>query len=539
MKKLMKRSVAVLLIAVMLLPLCACGKKQEISGAQALEVYVWDAGYGTDWLSKNLDNFQQQDWVKEKYPNLQVKLIANDQQSYAEGRITSGSANSIDLFFAPSLSGTFETYCLELSEVLYNSEVPGEGVLYKDKLMPYMLECYAHRDELGQPTGKYYSTTHASGLCSFVYNKTLFDELGLSVPRTTDELVELCETVKNLGGKNPAYPYTTTIISSKIAYSDRLPQVWWAQYDGVEGYQNYFNAIAADGTRNSVDIFKEKGRLEATKVFESLYKENLGYYDRTSPNYEFIQGQTRMLTGEGLLMACGEWFSAEMRDLAIEYEKRGFDYEIGMMKLPVISSITDKTPTITDDAMLRQVISDIDAGLTAPSNTAVSAEDFATVRAARGVFSTRDSINNHVVIPNYSDAQGVAVDFLRYMATDTACAIYAENTYGGTTGFDFSIEEDAPELHQKLMQEYGKTYAVLNDVAKMLDVDYAQGVFASSPLSKYGSFTAWLSKHNNLEVVFMSDPNITAEQIIAEHDNYWLDNNASNFQTALSRAGLS
>ena len=539
MKKIIKRAIAFVLSTVMLLGLCACQQNGDVSGEQVLEVYIWDAGYGTSWLSASLEAFSELDWVKEKYPNLKTKLVSNDQSGYASGRITAGDANTIDLFFASDLDGTY-SHCLNLADVLFGSEVPGENVLYKDKMHSYWLESCEQTDSVGKPTGEYYHTLSQVGLVSYIYNQTLFDELGLTVPRTTEEMVELCQTVKDMGGTNPAYPYTHSIISSKIAYSDRLTEVWWAQYDALQGYRNYWNAIAPDGTRNSVDIFEEQGRLEAIKVFESLYREEQGYYDRTSTNYEFIQGQTRLLIGEGLMMACGEWFSTEMRDLAVEYQKRGYDYDIRMMRLPVVSSIIDKTPTITDETMLRQVISDIDAGQTEPSNSLVSAEDFATVRAARGVFSARDASNAHAVIPSYAEGKDVAVDFLRFMATDEACAIVAEETYGGVSAFEFDLQTAAPDVHQMLEAEYGQTYAVLLDVADFLNTDFAQAVTnGSSPLVQYGGFTAWDTKYDQLELIFMSNPNITAEQIVEEHDSYWLDNNAKAFQDALSRAGLS
>lgn len=537
MKKLMKKLFCFALVVAMLLGVCACGTKKEISGEQALEVYLWDAGYGTEWMTSALAAFAQQDWVKEKYPNLQYKLVSNDQSGYAEGRIGAGSANSIDLFFASSLQGTFKTLTVDLTDGLFNSKVPGEDVLYKDKMQPYILDALNYKDELGKKTDKFYGTGYSDGMTGFIYNRTLFERLGLELPRTTDELVALCQKVKDMGGKNPAYPYTYTIISSKIAYSDRLVDVWWAQYDTAEGVNNYFNAIAPDGTRNSVEIFNENGRLETAKIYESLYKKDAGYFDRSSYNYEFIQGQTRMLIGEGLLMVCGEWFSAEMRDLANEYIERGYDYDIGMMNVPVVSAIINKTPTIKNDAMLSQVIADIDAGLTAPSDSTVSAEDFAFIMKARGVHTTRDAMSSTAVIPKDSDAVEVAIDFLRYLATDEALSIYAEKTYGGMMPFDYEIKKDNPALHEKLIKEYGKTYEVMQNVSDILHKPYSSGVSYTSPMLTYSAFTAFTSP--NMEGKFMSDDNLTAEDYIANHDSYWLDNNAANFQKALARAGLS
>lgn len=537
MKKSIKRLFSLVLAMLMLLGLCACGKKNVISGDQALEVYLWDAGYGTAWLETALEAFAQEDWVKEKYPNLQYKLVTNDQSGYAEGRIGAGSANSIDLFFASSLQGTFKTLTVDLTEKLFNSKVPGEDVLYKDKMQPYILDALNYKDELGQKTDRFYGTGYGDGMTGFIYNRTLFEKLGLELPRTTDELVALCQKVKDMDGKNPAYPHTYSIISSKIAYSDRLVDVWWAQYDTAEGVSNYYNAIAPDGTRNSVDIFNEKGRLETAKIYESLYKKDAGYFDRSSYNYEFIQGQTRMLIGEGLLMVCGEWFSTEMRDLANEYIERGYDYDIGMMNVPVVSAIIDKTPTIKDDAMLSQVIADIDAGLTAPSDSSVSAEDYAIVMAARGVHTTRDALSSTAVIAKESDAVEIAIDFLRYMATDEALSIYAEKTYGGLMPFDYELKKDNPELHEKLTKEYGKTYEVLQNVSDILHKPYSSGVSYVSPMITYSAFTAFTSP--NMEGKFMADDSLTAEAYIADHDSYWLANNAANFQKALARAGLS
>ena len=46
-----------------------CGKKVPDTD-QTLQVYCYDAGYGTAWCTALLDLFKEQDWVKEKYPEL-------------------------------------------------------------------------------------------------------------------------------------------------------------------------------------------------------------------------------------------------------------------------------------------------------------------------------------------------------------------------------------------------------------------------------------------------------------------------------------
>ena len=513
-----------------------CGQK-SIDTENYLEVYVWDAGYGTAWLDAQLEDFISQDWVQEKYPDCDYGLRFNDDNSFAAGRIAQGSTNTIDLFFAGDMQGTFESYAYDLTEVLYEQQVPGEDILYKDKMIDTMYDAMAHHSDTGEV--RYYSTPYMFGMISYIYNVTLFEDLGLTVPNTTDDLVELCEKVKGMEGKNPAYPYKHTIISSKIGYSNRLFDLFWAQYDGIDGVSNYFNAIAPDGTRNSVDIFKEKGREVSAHVYENLYKESLGYFDRSSITYEFMAGQTRMLTGEGLIMCCGEWFSNEMAELAEAYVERGYDYEIGMMRPPIVSEIIDKTPSIKNnggDKKLSEVIDDIDAGRTAPTDPAVTQEDFDLIRKARGVMVCPDAINATAVVAKDATARDMAVDFLLYQATDRANSIYAENTSGGMQAFKFVLKDDDPELYEKMMNESRNTFRMQADASEITHGDNTEIVYGYYPLVEYGNFTAIES--TGLESLFMSDESATAADIIAEHDNYWLENNAKRFHNALQRAGL-
>ena len=44
-----------------------------------------------------------------------------------------------------------------------------------------------------------------------------------------------------------------------------------------------------------------------------------GYFDESSVANEYIQGQTQMFLRNGLIIACGGWFSTEMRELATDY----------------------------------------------------------------------------------------------------------------------------------------------------------------------------------------------------------------------------
>ena len=80
----MKKLVYLLLAAVMSFSVfgaVGCKPKTPDDSENVLEVFCTDKGYGTKWCSDLMDLFQQQDWVKDKYPNLTVLPLRTNQSS--------------------------------------------------------------------------------------------------------------------------------------------------------------------------------------------------------------------------------------------------------------------------------------------------------------------------------------------------------------------------------------------------------------------------------------------------------------------------
>lgn len=313
--------IMVLISSLAVLPATGCTSQKVSNDDNTLEVYIWDQGYGTKWMNSMLNEFGEQDWVKEKYPAFNYHVTINDQQNFTQNRISVGKANTIDLFFGGDVDTMYgdDSKLLDLTEPVFNQKVPGENILFKDKMRQDMLELLEWRalagDEDTPP--KYYSVPWSFGTGIIAYNQTLFEKLGLSEPRTSDEFIALMEAVKN---KNvPEYNHKHSIISSKVSYFAYLYHTWWGQYEGYEGYSNYFNAIDFDGVSGSPEVIKQEGRLEALKVAEKMYKTANGYFDTKSTEFDFVAGQGRLFMGEGLMMINGDWFSCEMQEMATEY----------------------------------------------------------------------------------------------------------------------------------------------------------------------------------------------------------------------------
>ena len=286
---------------------------------QTLQIYVFNAGYGTKWCTDLIEVFKQQDWVKEKYPNLIIpKPTINDVGSFAETRLSAGEkGNSFDLMFAINLdyntgpNGDF----LDLTDVVYGSNVPGENVKWNEKSLESYNESNTYIDPMDLSSKRQYLTSWAGGMNTILYNETLLNQFTDKLPNTTDELIEICAQVKaNEGQKNDKYNKGYSFMEYGTgSYFVHMMPIYWAQYEGITNYKNFWNGI--DNNRYSKGIFEQKGRLYALEVMEELLDAKNAYLTRSAPTLEFMQAQTMFLQGNGLFFCNGDWFDNEMASI--------------------------------------------------------------------------------------------------------------------------------------------------------------------------------------------------------------------------------
>ena len=422
------------------LTFAGCGSKKVEDTEDTLEIYIQDLGYGTQWLRDEIALFKEQEWVKEKYPNLNIPDPSyNSQYGYGTTQIKAGEkANSVDLFFISAeydlqktVDANGEHYIENLND-LFEQKVPGEDVLYKDKM-------YESFEKTSKYEDTYWSTIWAASYQGFLYNADLFQTLGLSVPRTTNEMIALCKTVSDLGGSNEAYAKDYAIMLSTSRSEANYWQymafpIWWAQYEGIDNYNNFWKGIdVLSGTSNSKDVLAQQGRKESMDVIYELINK---YSFTGAGSIDFIEAQTRFLSGDGLIMANGDWFYQEMSKTVQGLKESGIDYDIRFMKSPVISSIIDNLATINDDATLAAVVEAVDKGETEYGG--VSAEDFTKVKEARSFVYT-DSYLQQAFIPSYASAKGLAKDFLLFLATDAGINQFMKSTKGATLPFHYDV----------------------------------------------------------------------------------------------------
>lgn len=556
----MKKIITIVLAVIMGLStvtLSGCGGKEKVDSesAQTLEVYVYNAGYGYKWCEAMLEAFQKEDWVKEKYPNLSVDFTQDAVKESASTHLKSEDTKFDVVFCTDGWTYANKEYAVDLYELVFDKEVPGEDTKYSGKMTASMLNSL--RDVHTQDSEAYYSTSWANVMTGIVYNETKLNALGFTVPNTTDELLKICESVYTgvivegapLNGEKTVgdaidrsvygnkYSFITYGVSPYTNYS---LSTWWAQYEGLEEYYNFFQGN--DGIGVSPSVLKQAGRLEALKVLEEIQKKDGDNerYTKLEPSAEreaYRNAQSRVVLGEALFMCNGDWFDYEMNDFSkAAGEKAGV---VKLMRTPVISSLKDKT-NITSDKQLSQVVSAIDQGYKTKADAlmngnveieTVSDEDYQTVYEARKMMYSIGA-SHSAIIPKCSPAQELAADFLRYIATDKCLEIFAKETKGGSLPFVYDLKTNNEELFDSLSAMGKGATQVLSDA----DLQILPNIL-TLPLVQKGSFAAWKSIGDKPGYMMYSKGQ-SAQEIFDNDYSYWTDDNNRNWELAKSNAGI-
>lgn len=511
----MKKVLAFVLIAILTLScFVGCGgvKDKVSNDPKTIEILYWKSGLGEDWLKNVIAGFE------EKHPEYTVVYTTTSSQATLNAAFGDASTDTIDLYLGTK---RYETEKLESLDDVLDATVSGESKSIREKFDDNYLLTETYAD------GHVYNLTYGGGMIGIAYNKVMFEEAGIvTLPRTTDELVLVCDTFYSNDQKAFCH-------FKPVGYWEAyITDVFFSQYNGQDYVLNNFYAcIDEEGNSPSKTIFTKKdGRYEALQVFESIITPE--YTLQGSNTNDHTTMQTMWLNGKAAMMVTGSWVESEMKSTA------SVD-NFAMMKMPVISSIVDNLTTIKNDSQLRKVISAIDAvtdGIEDISayqsgdgyvvgDLTVSSADWDYVKAARNTMGSNYS-GNSAYIPNYAQAKEGAKEFLKYLYSDEGYTIYA-NTLNSV--MPISLSEG--ELDTSNWSSFGKNQVALYQTTEVFATDYLAGkheIFTSGGAKKFGSLKTYL----NLFCTNNIDDRLTAaaawEDIQAHiEDNYennWLNN---------------
>ncbi len=543
----MKRIVTLLLTGIMVLAsligFAGCTPPVP-NDAQTLEIYCANFGYGYEWLNNVIALFKEQEWVTEKYPNLNIPTIKqNSERTFANERtMAGGQANTIDLFFACDTSAAYvdktdaagENMFEELSTLYTTVTIPGEEVTIAEKMNEGLLEAVTRTEADGSNT--YYAFPWVNGYMGILYNETLLEKYmgnGYVLPRTTDKFISLLDTLAgktmtNDGGSK-CYPL---ISSSNVNYWQQIFMTWWAQYEGKNNYVNYWEGLN-DYDEPDISVIEQMGRLRGLEVVERTIGYSTNHNHKNVNTLEFTQAQAKFLLGEGIFMPNGDWFENEMR---VTQQENPYDYNISYMKMPVISSITEtlEYDDMTDDE-LDIVIQAVDANEsyeTAKTRlSALTQNDYARIFEARNVMYTVEG--HEAFIPSYATAKELAKDFLLFLSTDAAIECFMITTNGCSTAFNYDMEIKNPDAYNNFMQ-------LQKDRITMTKTGVALPSTTGFKLNYYGGHTVFVATPG-METKFTAqnaNDRMSAQEIYQADITYYNSQNKYNWDKMLEFAGM-
>lgn len=396
--------------------LAGCGEKEKkiANSTSDIEIRYWNSGLGTAWLDAVIEGFEK------KYPEYNVEYVPSSDSGAVISPFGLEDVDTADLYL--NLRNDRIEQMVSLNDIL-DSTPEGDNCTIREKFNEGYLGLEQYED------GNVYSLTWGGGLIGFVYNKKLFEEAGIKqLPRTTDELAVVCDTL-----------YKKDIVPlchfKDGGYYNFLSEAFFAQYNGVDYYYNNFYKCS-DGKKDllSLDLFTTKdGRYETLKAYEKFITPNYVLTGSNSNTHTYMQ--TQFVSEQCAMMVSGSWLSNEMASV-------GSTENFSMMRLPVISSITDNLSTIKKESELRKIIDAIDSVTDGVKTIEeykkgdnyvveglkISSADWERVSEARNLMAANYS-NHSAFIPTYSNAIEGTKEFLKYLYSDEGQQIFADSLH--------------------------------------------------------------------------------------------------------------
>ncbi len=433
----MKKSKKILSVALALSLVCpmmaACG-----SSSGDLVITASERGYGLEWLDAVVKKYEEKTGLDVDV----IKKIGLSGQTAITTEIESMGGDT-DIFFSTGselYSGlykgqvvaangiTYDTMFAPLDSV-YQTTVDGESKSIGEKTNDFVLNSYEYN-------GHYYSTPWHHSLLGIVLNVDIFTTLGYTdadIPKTTDELFALCDNILTKDAivqGNYEMKVAPFIFSSINEYYTSFFPIWFAQYEGTVGYNDYYCEGKDPDGEVSEYVYTFEGQEKALDVLAELLDPVNNYQHEKSYELEFTDMQGWFLSDEAVFCVNGGWLDIEMAN----YKGKNMKF----IKTPVISSLVEKLSfydaSVDQDDKLRALIDYVDEHPEADYFTDIP--DFAEnadvkiVREARQMAYSGGG-GGITLVPSWSDKIDLAKDFLTYMLSDEGLCEYYKATGGG------------------------------------------------------------------------------------------------------------
>ncbi|MBK9747619.1 MAG: carbohydrate ABC transporter substrate-binding protein [Chloroflexi bacterium] len=367
-------------------------------------------------------------------PNVTIDAVWNGRQNQTLVRTAiSGGNQVIDLMDqdADQIAGGLmrEGFALPLNDYLAQPAEDHEEPLM-DVFLPGTLQMFSLDDQI-------YQLPYIYNTVQFWYDKRVFEEVGLAVPQTWDELLAACTTLNDAGyapiaaeGNEPGYAafYLTELLA-------RTKGPGWLQQ------------AAADPTG---EMWRDPAVLDAAQRTRALWDN--GCIPPETLGYVWPQGQNTLAFGTAAMELVGSWLPVELQNATDpEFQWGGFSFpaiEGGVGSTTdvyalLLAFMINKDTAHPDEAFafLRHLMTDAvqqqftDESLVGVTNKYIQwnpiiADALAAASAATSTYGDVDGVAslyseylNTILYPNYVSLWQAAItpeDFVETMATQSA-----------------------------------------------------------------------------------------------------------------------
>jgi ABC-type glycerol-3-phosphate transport system substrate-binding protein len=145
--------------------------------------------------------------------------------------------------------------------------------------------------------GKTYLVPYIYNTCQFFYDQGLFDRLKIANPRTWDDFLNVCETVKKDGKA------ALSIEGDQAGYNSVYFTYLIARLKGP----GWMTKAANDKTGA---MWKDPAVLKAAQMARGLWTK--GYVPSESKGYKWPQGQQNLAAGDTAMECVGSWYPTEL-----------------------------------------------------------------------------------------------------------------------------------------------------------------------------------------------------------------------------------
>jgi raffinose/stachyose/melibiose transport system substrate-binding protein len=267
-----------------------------------------------------------------------------------------------------SLTQTYSDYLIDLGE--YAAETWGEDwtSVYDNVTQSQLQLGNAEGD------GSYYILPIETQDIFVEYNKTLFDQLGLSVPTTYDELVSVSQALRDAGyaplffGGADGWQHVNLLIMCTSQLSDTL----------------------FDECQNGEKPWTCDEMIQAMNNYKKLFDDGV-MQDGSLSSTSYSDGTTLFLAGQAGMMLLGSWWPQEYTADDVSDAVANWDYDYFYL------------PAISDGATDSKPIGGVDFGYGITKNCEDPEAAWAALvsfAAGEGAQQIANDMNNHLSYPN-------------------------------------------------------------------------------------------------------------------------------------------